>query len=370
MTLSDASILVTGGAGFIGSRLCAALAAEGARVTAFDNFHPQAHAGNPGARERLDAAGATLVEGDVRDAAALRAALSDAAPDIVYHLAAETGTGQSFDLPVRYTDVNVMGTAHLVEAIRALPKAPARVILAGSRSVYGEGACVDDLGHPAAAVERADADMAAGDYAPKDAAGRPLTPVATRADTCPVAPASVYASTKLMQEYLLSQAFWGSDTQVGILRLQNVYGPGQSLNNPYTGVLSIFVRQIGEGKTLEIYEDGEIVRDFVHVDDVARAFARMAAAPDMPEGIVDIGSGEAASIREVAARLLRLLGAPEDRLEVTGQFRPGDIRHAVADTDLARDALGWAPAIPLDEGLRQLAEWSSGAPAAIPADRP
>lgn len=359
MTLSDASILVTGGAGFIGSRLCAALAAEGARVTAFDNFHPQAHAGNPGARERLDAAGATLVEGDVRDAAALRAALSDAAPDIVYHLAAETGTGQSFDLPVRYTDVNVMGTAHLVEAIRALPKAPARVILAGSRSVYGEGACVDDLGHPAAAVERADADMAAGDYAPKDAAGRPLTPVATRADTCPVAPASVYASTKLMQEYLLSQAFWGSDTQVGILRLQNVYGPGQSLNNPYTGVLSIFVRQIGEGKTLEIYEDGEIVRDFVLVDDVVEAFATMARAGDMPRRVIDVGAGEGAAIHDVARRLLRLMGADADRTRVTGAFRPGDIRHAVADIGPARDLLGWQPRHDLDEGLSRLVSWSA-----------
>ena len=359
MTLSDASILVTGGAGFIGSRLCAALAAEGARVTAFDNFHPQAHAGNPGARERLDAAGATLVEGDVRDAAALRAALSDAAPDIVYHLAAETGTGQSFDLPVRYTDVNVMGTAHLVEAIRALPKAPARVILAGSRSVYGEGACVDDLGHPAAAVERADADMAAGDYAPKDAAGRPLTPVATRADTCPVAPASVYASTKLMQEYLLSQAFWGSDTQVGILRLQNVYGPGQSLNNPYTGVLSIFVRQIGEGKTLEIYEDGEIVRDFVLVDDVVEAFATMARAGDMPRRVIDVGAGEGAAIHDVARRLLRLMSADADRTRVTGAFRPGDIRHAVADIGPARDLLGWQPRHDLDEGLSRLVSWSA-----------
>ncbi len=358
MTNERKSILITGGAGFIGSRLAAKLSAD-AEVTVFDNFHPQVHDGNPENRERLNEYGIGVIEGDVRDAAALSAAVAQTKPDIIYHLAAETGTGQSFDLPVRYTDVNVMGTAYLIEAIREhVPNLP-RVILAGSRSVYGEGACVDGEGRTSAAVERTEEDMAKGDFIPKNVKGEDLTPVATNAD-CIAAPASVYASTKLMQEYLLQQAFWGTPTKVGILRLQNVYGPGQSLNNPYTGVLSIFCRQIAEGKTLNIYEDGVITRDFVLVDDVAEAFKQMGMAETMPEDILDIGSGEAATIIDVARTLLGLLGAPTDRLTVTGAFRPGDIRYAVADISRARDQLGWAPACTLDEGLKALVEWSGG----------
>ncbi len=364
MTSDRGAVFITGGAGFIGSRLAVALAGQGSRVTVFDNFHPQAHAGNPENRTRLARPGIAVVEGDVRDRPALAAALAAARPGTVYHLAAETGTGQSFDEPARYTDVNVMGTAHLIEAVRSV-QGVGRIVLAGSRSVYGEGACVDAEGRPAAAVERTAPDLARGDFAPKDRAGRRLTPVATGA-ACPVAPASVYASTKLMQEYLLTQAFWGSATQIGILRLQNVYGPGQSLNNPYTGVLSIFCRQIQEGRRLAIFEDGDITRDFVEVSDVVAAFAAMGQVAEMPAGIVDIGSGQGAAIVDVARRLLALFGAPEDKLDITGAFRPGDIRHAVADIGRARVALNWAPEVSLEAGLSRLAEWSRSA-ARIPA---
>ncbi|WP_300513188.1 NAD-dependent epimerase/dehydratase family protein [Aliiroseovarius sp.] len=355
--ISNPRILITGGAGFIGSRLAAALSTA-ATVTVFDNFHPQVHDGNPENRDRLARHAITVIEGDIRDAAAVADAVARTRPQIIYHLAAETGTGQSFDLVTRYNDVNVMGTAYLIDAIRAHAPDLTRVVLAGSRSVYGEGACVDAEGRPTPAVERLDADLARGDFAPKDRAGRALTPVPTDA-TCVVAPASIYASTKLMQEYLLSQAFWGSDIAVGILRLQNVYGPGQSLNNPYTGVLSIFTRQIVEGKTLNIYEDGEITRDFVLVDDVVAAFAAMGLVPRMPREIIDIGSGEPATILDVARRLLGLLGVPQDRYTITGAYRPGDIRYAVADITRARDALGWQPSKSLGQGLEALVDWSS-----------
>ncbi len=355
-SISNPRVLITGGAGFIGSRLAAALSAT-ATVTVFDNFHPQVHDGNPENRDRLARHAITVIEGDVRDAAAVADAVARTRPQIIYHLAAETGTGQSFDLVTRYNDVNIMGTAHLIEAIRAHAPDLARIILAGSRSVYGEGACVDAEGRPTPAVERLDADLARGDFAPRDRDGHSLVPVPTDA-TCVVAPASIYASTKLMQEYLLSQAFWGSDIAVGILRLQNVYGPGQSLNNPYTGVLSIFTRQIVEGKTLNIYEDGEITRDFVLVNDVVAAFAAMGRVARMPRDIVDIGSGEPATILDVATRLLGLLGAPQDRYTITGAYRPGDIRYAVADITRARDALDWRPSKTLDQGLEALVAWS------------
>ncbi len=351
-----ARILITGGAGFIGSRLAARLAAW-ADVTVFDNFHPQVHEGNPANRNRLSEHGIAVIEGDIRDAKAVAQAVVQIDPTIIYHLAAETGTGQSFDLVARYNDVNIMGTAHLIEAIRAHAPNAGRVILAGSRSVYGEGACVDEDGHPTPAVERLEADLAAGDFGPKDRSGRTLTPVATDG-SCVVAPASIYASTKLMQEYLLQQAFWGTDVQVGILRLQNVYGAGQSLNNPYTGVLSIFTRQIMEEKTLNIFEDGEITRDFVEVDDVVSAFEVMGRVETVPAGVVDIGSGEAATILDVSRRLLRLLGAPEDRYVITGAYRPGDIRYAVADISRAGTILGWAPQKSLDQGLSNLVTWS------------
>jgi len=199
--------------------------------------------------------------------------------------------------------------------------------------------------------------MARGDFSPRGRDRQTLTPVATQA-ACPVAPASVYASTKLMQEYMLTQAFWGSETQVGILRLQNVFGPGQSLNNPYTGVLSIFCRQIQDGRVLEIFEDGEITRDFVAVDDVVTAFAAMRQVDRIPREILDIGSGQGVTILAVARLLLRLLGADEDRLRITGAFRPGDIRHAVADIARARATLGWTPAVTLEDGLAALADWS------------
>ena len=349
-------VLITGGAGFIGSRLSVALS-NIADVHVLDNFHPQVHAGNPENAERLKASNIKVIKGDVRNPSDVAGAVQQAKPSVVYHLAAETGTGQSFDLVSRYNDVNIMGTAHLIEALRSHAPGCKRVILAGSRSVYGEGACVDSEGRLTPAVERLDADLKAGDFNPKDKSGRTLTPVATNAD-CVAAPASIYASTKLMQEYLLSQAFWGSTTKVGILRLQNVYGPGQSLNNPYTGVLSIFCRQILEGKSLNIFEDGDITRDFVFVDDVVAAFRKMATVEVLPTGVIDIGSGEAATIRRVAENLLVLLSQPASKYAVTGAYRPGDIRYALADIARARTELGWMPQVSLKDGLEKLAHWS------------
>lgn len=351
------TVLITGGAGFIGSRLATSFSPDRFQVTVFDNFHPQAHEGNSDTRAILQQRGVRIIQGDVRDDVAMAAAVAASRPQIVYHLAAETGTGQSFDLPARYSDVNVMGTVRLIEAIRAQGKFVRRVILASSRSVYGEGACVDSDDRLVPAVERIAADMERGDFAPKDMSGRSLRPVPTNAD-CAVAPASIYASTKLMQEYLLKQAFWGTKVDVGILRLQNVFGPGQSMNNPYTGVLSIFCRQILEGCGLNIFEDGEITRDFVLVDDAVSAFIAMAHAPRLPPEILDIGTGEGATILAVARRLTMLLGQDPSRVTVTGAFRPGDIRHAVADISRAREKLGWSPAFSLDQGLTRLAEWA------------
>lgn len=356
MNVKDKRILITGGAGFIGSRLAVKLD-EHADVTVYDNFHEQVHKGNPENKDRLIENNIKIITGDIRDSAAVKDAIKVVKPHIVYHFAAETGTGQSFDIVAQYNDVNVMGTAHLIEAIRSEGESVERVILAGSRSVYGEGACINANGEPTAAVERLGSDLSAKNFEPKDKDGNTLKPVPTNS-TCVVAPASVYASTKLMQEYLLSQSFWGTDVEVGILRLQNVYGPGQSLNNPYTGVLSIFTRQISDGKVLNIYEDGEITRDFVTVSDVVDAFFAMGSVDEMPKDIIDIGSGEASSILDVAQKLLALMDEDPGKTTITGDFRPGDIRYAVADISKAKDMLDWAPKHSIDSGLRSLVDWS------------
>jgi len=353
-----ARVFITGGCGFIGAKLAEKFIGDGAQVTVYDNLHPQVASIHSTNRPRLQELGVRVVIGDVCDQGALVTAVRAATPDLVYHLAAETGTGQSYDMPARYSEVNVTGTAHLIEALRAAPTRVRRVILAGSRAVYGEGACVDTENRLTPAIERTDEDLAAGDYAPKDKHGTRLSPVASNAD-CPANPASIYASTKLLQEYLLTQGFRGTDTEVGLLRLQNVYGPGQALDNPYTGVLSIFARQISEGKTLEIYEDGEITRDFVFIDDVVSALHRLGTIDTMPKGIIDIGSGEGATILDVARQMLKAMGKDPDRVRISGKFRPGDIRHALADISRAQNELGWRPKIDLATGLGLLIRWSS-----------
>lgn len=351
-------ILITGGAGFIGTRLVKALLAQDAarRIWVLDNLHPQVHGADAPAPDL--GPGVTFLRGDVGEAADVERAVQAAQPELAYHLAAETGTGQSYDEPTRYCRVNVLGTTHLVEAIRRAG-CTRRVVLAASRAVYGEGAYVDADGRECVGLPRDAAAMSQGRFdVPLPAGHRgPGVPAASHAGL-PPAPASVYASTKLMQEYLLAQAGEGASWSAAMLRFQNVYGPGQSLRNPYTGVLSIFARQLLEGKDLAIFEDGEIARDFVFVDDVVDALVRAGGA-ELPHGtIIDIGLGQAATILEVAKSLMRALGRSQDSFAITGAFRVGDIRHARADIEAARRLLGWSPKVGIEEGLQRLAHWA------------
>jgi dTDP-L-rhamnose 4-epimerase len=348
--------LITGGAGFIGSRLAYAISSDVTKVVVYDNLHPQVHGANPAPPALPD--NAFFVRGDVTDARLLRETIVAQVPDLIFHLAAETGTGQSYDEPARYCDVNVMGTTYLIEAVRGLPKdARRRMVLAGSRAVYGEGAYEAGDGRIMVGPIRSPESLARGDFEPTVPGGGRLKPIPTP-ETLPPEPASVYASTKLMQEFLLSQCAAEGDFEVAVLRFQNVYGPGQSLRNPYTGVLSIFCSQIMDGKRLNIFEDGQIVRDFIYVDDVVSALVAASRVSRPPAAPVNIGSGYAASILECAQTLLELLGSSRDNYTITGAFRPGDVRHAVADISKAKAALGWTPQVGLREGLSALASWA------------
>ena len=213
----------------------------------FDNFHPQVH-GYSRVEEATGLVGkCRIVRGDVANAEELRDAVRSFNPELIYHLAAETGTGQSYDEPTRYNLVNVIGTSNLIEAVRTHGKAVRRIVLSGSRAIYGEGAAYDTQNRLRNAPPRRIEDMRRGDFDLKDERGAPLKPVPTP-ESLAAAPASIYASTKLMQEYVCTQCAAGTDLEVVILRLQNVYGPGQSLRNPYTGVISIFCQQGGTGR--------------------------------------------------------------------------------------------------------------------------
>lgn len=348
--------LVTGGAGFIGTRLVRRLVQAG-EVHVFDSLHPQVHGPSP-VLELPD--NAPLVRGDIRDEDVLGKAFASARPTVVVHLAAETGTGQSYDEVSRYCEVNVTGTARLIEAIRRHGSDVRRVVLASSRAVYGEGPYRYPDGRIALAPTRSIERMERGDFEVRcPETGFALEPVPA-SGIYGVAPASVYGSTKLMQEYLLMQSSQGADWTTAVLRLQNVFGPGQSLRNPYTGVLSIFCAQLLGGAGIDIYEDGAITRDFVFVDDVVDALVRAAdverAVPALP---VDIGSAEPCTILTAANHLVRCLVADPSRIAVTGRFRAGDIRFAAADIAQATSTLDWQPRVPLEEGLRRLAEWSA-----------
>ncbi len=341
-------VLVTGGAGFIGTALARSSASSSSQWVVYDSLLEQVH----GPRPQLDLPpDVRVVEGDVRDVELLTQVVAELRPEIVVHLASETGTGQSLDLPRRHTDVNVTGTAALMEALDTAGVAPRRLVLTSSRAVYGEGAWLDRSGTVTYPAGRPQSMLEAGVW---DYPG--LTPVASRAGTTMPAPCNVYGVTKLAQEHLLSSWAIARGVSLGTARLQNVYGPGQSPINPYTGITTLFFRLAWKGEPIPVYEDGKILRDFVFIDDVVRALETVAAQSD--SCLVDVGSGVVTSIDDAAHEIALLTDAPPPR--VTGQYRLGDVRAAHCDMDPSewvRD--GKAPTT-LHDGLTALGEWMRG----------
>jgi len=348
-----ARVLVTGGAGFIGSHVASALLARGDEVRVLDSLHPQVH--ETGGRPDYLAVDAELVVGDVRDPDCVRRSLQGV--DEVVHLTARVGVGQSMYEISEYTSVNAVGTGVLLEALLDHPVA--RLVVASSMSVYGEGLYVDVDGSPCATAERTRAQLEAGAWEPTGPDGQALTPVATP-ETKPVSLASVYALNKFDQERLCLLFGAAYDVPTVALRFFNVYGPDQALSNPYTGVLAIFASRLLNGRSPRIFEDGEQRRDFVSVHDVARACTLALEADAAAGEVVNVGSGESVSVNEIARRLARILGVEDLEPEVTGEYRVGDIRHCFADVTKAAALLGFVPEVAMDEGMAELAAWLEG----------
>jgi dTDP-L-rhamnose 4-epimerase len=346
-------ILITGGAGFIGSHLARCLLRQGHEVRALDRLDPQVHP----ERERPDYLDpeVELIEGDVRDPGAVTEAVLGV--DAVVHLAARVGVGQSMYEIADYCSVNTVGTGVLLEALIERPVR--RLVVASSMSIYGEGLYRDAAGEGAEAVERDRAALERGVWEPVAPDGRSLAPQPTP-ETKKPSLSSIYALNKYDQERMCLLFGSSYDVPTTALRFFNVYGPDQALSNPYTGVLAIFGGRLLNGRPPLIFEDGEQRRDFVSVHDVARACA-LALERDTAAGCaLNVGSGESISVREIAQRLARATDREEIVAEVTGKYRVGDIRHCFADIATTRKLLGYEPQIALDDGMAELAEWLEG----------
>ena len=346
------SVLITGGAGFIGSALAGRLVETGYDVAVMDVLHPQVHGERPAINLPPSV---RLFTGDVTHAPDCDAVLRLVRPSQIVHLAAETGTAQSLSESTRHGSVNVVGTTQLLDALSRLDHVPDQLVLASSRAVYGEGAwqCGSEIFYP---QPRSHAQLMAGIWDPQGTTNNSAIPLASCAGRTEPRPTNIYAATKLAQEHILAAWTAAHDANLSVLRLQNVYGPGQSLTNSYTGIVALFARLARERRTLEVYEDGRIVRDFVYIADVVDAlFAAIQCRPTVEPRCLDIGSGIPTTIHELAQKVAAICDAPEPT--VVAKFRDGDVRAARCDIEPAKAELDWRPKRTLEEGLRALLDW-------------
>jgi dTDP-L-rhamnose 4-epimerase len=346
-------VLVTGGAGFIGCALAPHLVERGLPVVAVDSLLDQVHPN--GRRPAALPEQVELVVGDVADPAVWDALLARIRPELVVHLAAETGTAQSLTESTRHASTNVVGTTAMLDAFVRHEALPEHIVLTSSRAVYGEGAWLAADGTVFEPAPRSHAQLASAQWAHVDAAGRPATPLAAEAASTHPNPSSVYGSTKLAQEHVLRNWSASFSVPLSAFRLQNVYGPGQSPHNPYTGIITLFHRLASRGETLDVYEDGEINRDFVYIDDVVAALVAGIAQPPDDQRVLDVGNGVRTTILDAARMIAAHHGAPEP--QISGRFRDGDVRSAWADVSAIRDALDWSPSWTFEDGSAAVSDW-------------
>ena len=357
--MTEKRVLITGGVGFIGANLALALRARGHEVTVLDCLAQQIHGEYPDASPLFAKikGQVNFIRGDVTNREDLLNVLPGV--DTVVHLAAETGTGQSMYAIQHYSDVNIGGTALLLDLI-ANERFPVRkLVVASSRAVYGEGKyrCTEHgLSYPGA---RSDVDMAQGMFEHRcPVCAQPLQLVPTD-ESSALQPSSVYGVTKLAQEQLVLAVGKALGISAIALRYQNVYGPGQSLSNPYTGILSIFSTRMRHESPINIFEDGLESRDFLYIDDAVNATMRAIEYAESLVDVFNVGSGVATDVLTIARTLHRYLGGGSE-INVSGQYRVGDIRHNVADLAKVNQVLGFSPSVSIDEGLSRFVDWVKG----------
>jgi dTDP-L-rhamnose 4-epimerase len=349
-------VLVTGGAGFIGSWVVRGLLRHGVEITVLDSFHPQIH-GDCRTLAPDIAPHVKLIVADIRNEAEVARAV--AGQEAIVHLAAETGTGQSMYEIVRYEQVNIGGTANLLQAISNDPaKSLRRLVVASSRSIYGEGCYLSPSHGVIFPLSRTVEGMRAGCFDVLDPITRqPCTVLPTKEDA-PLHPTSFYGLTKQVQEQmcLLSAQTFGFSTFA--LRYQNVFGPGQSLKNPYTGILAIFSQQARANQPIHIFEDGNESRDFVYIQDAADATIAAVLHAGIESASLNVGSGVGTTVAQVVEEIITYFQS-KSPVSITGAFRVGDIRHSVADLDLVQRTLNFTPRWSFRDGVAQFLQWAS-----------
>jgi dTDP-L-rhamnose 4-epimerase len=346
-------ILITGGAGFIGSHLADELISNGYSVRVLDNLSEQVHGADAVRPEYLNPE-AELIIGDVRDRNAVDRALQGV--DAVYHFAAMVGVGQSMYQIKDYTDVNNVGTAVLLEALIENPVK--KLVVASSMSIYGEGLYTDNSGATFHQMSRNLSDLRNQNWETYSNGGEALTPLPTPENKTPNL-SSVYALSKYDQERLCLITGAAYNIPTTALRFFNVYGTRQALSNPYTGVLAIFASRLLNNNSPMLFEDGNQKRDFVHVKDVARACRLALENPAADGEVFNIGSGNQYTVSFIADKLAEVMNK-NIKPEISGKYRVGDIRHCFADLSKAKALLGYEPQVRFDDGLRELADWLEG----------
>lgn len=351
------NILITGGAGFIGQKLIKALLVQGANIRVLDNFSPQVH--GPDSWPSEFSGRVELIRADIRDQALLKDALDGM--DTIVHLAAETGTGQSMYEIGHYFDVNVQATAALLELLQKSGNGLKSIIVASSRAVYGEGAYQCSTHGLVFPGQRVRDEMLVGDFSPKCPLCRSSVTLLPTMEDAPFRPTSMYGLTKQVQEQLVLLFAQTQGINAFGLRYQNVYGAGQSLKNPYTGILAVFSNLARQDLNIEIYEDGLESRDFICVDDVVEATLSAINYEGKFIGALNVGSGVATTVRTVAEEVCKFFDS-KSSIKQTGNFRIGDIRHNIADITKIRNVLNFSPKVSFSQGLGNFLSWASAQP--------